>query len=81
MAMEYREMKFPMKFKGKGKQEIDVLVIIPFIFYIYKAKMSEQSTIYKGKTKVTNHTGYSYGISITPCFQIQFSHGSKNKGE
>ena len=71
--------KFFMKFGGVGKQELDVIAIIPYLLYIYKAKMSDQCTIYKGKTKLTNHTGYSYGISITPCFQLQFSHGGKDK--
>jgi hypothetical protein len=70
-----------MKFSGKGKQEIDFLCIIPFILYLYKGKVYDQTTIYKGKEKYTGHTGYCYGISITPCFQIQIAHGSlKKKG-
>jgi hypothetical protein len=71
--------KFFMKFRGEGTQEVDFFCVIPFLLYFYKAKMSDQITIYKGDRRVTNHTGYSYGISITPCFQIQFSHGKGDK--
>ena len=70
---------FFMSFGGEGKQEIKIFCVIPFVLYFYKAKVHEQVTIYKGKRNETDHTGYAYGISITPMFQIQIAHGSNKK--
>jgi len=73
--------RFWMKFIGEGKQDMEFLCVIPFLLYFYRGKVSEQVTIYKGKRKETDHTGYCYGISITPIFQIQFAHGERKKND
>jgi len=71
--------KFFMKFGGEGKQEMKFLCVIPYLLYLYRGKVYDQVTVYKGKRKETNHTGYCYGVSITPLFQIQVAHGSGGK--
>ncbi len=73
--------QFFTKFGGKGDIDADIISVIPFILYLYRLKVSNQSTIFKAETKKTSHSGYAYGISITPCFQIQLSHGSDKKGK
>ena len=71
--------RFFMRFDGEGKQEMKFLCVIPFLLSLYKCKVGEQVTIYKGKKNETGHTGYCYGISITPMFQIQVAHGEGKK--